>query len=238
MLSFPGAAAHRVIKAKKTLGKKWLWATAFTIFILLIIVVGLYWKYFYLPAPIEIGSGSKMAPNLSEGPSIAVLPFDNMSKDPDQEYFCDGITENIIAVLSHIPQLLVIARNSTFAYKGKSINVQQIGHELGAQYVIEGSIQKSDDRIRITVQLIDTKSGHHMWSERYDRELKDNFKLQDEIAIEIAKAMQIHITEGEITKTRFENIPDLQTYIKALKTLEYIRHNTKESNILARKEAL
>jgi adenylate cyclase len=178
-----------------------------------------------------------MAFNLSKGPSIAVLPFDNMNKDPDQEYFCDGITENIIAVLSHIPQLLVIARNSTFAYKGKSINIQQIGHELGAQYVIEGSIQKSDDRIRITVQLIDTKSGHHMWSERYDRELKDIFKLQDEIAIAIAKAMQIHLTEGEIIKTRFENIPDLQTYIKVLKAHEYFFHNTKESNILARKEA-
>jgi tetratricopeptide (TPR) repeat protein len=102
--------------------------------------------------------------------------------------------------------------------------------------VIEGSIQKSDDRIRITVQLIDTKSGHHMWSERYDRQLKDIFKLQDEIAIEIAKAMQIHITEGEISKARLKNIPDLQTYIKALKASEYFRHNTKESNILARKE--
>jgi adenylate cyclase len=236
VLSYPGAAAHRVIKAKKIMRKKWLWATASTIFIILIIVVGLYWKYFYLPAPIEIASGNKMSFNLSKGPSIAVLPFDNMSKDPDQEYFCDGITENIIAVLSHIPQLMVIARNSTFAYKGKSINVQQIGHELGAQYVIEGSIQKSDDRIRITVQLIDTKSGHHMWSERYDRELKDIFKLQDEIAFEITKAMQIHITEGEIIKTRFENIPDLQTYVKVLKTMEYYNHNTKEGSILARKE--
>jgi len=177
-----------------------------------------------------------MAFNLSKGPSIAVLPFVNMSKDPDQEYFCDGITENIIAVLSHIPQLMVIARNSTFAYKGKSINVQQIGHELGAQYVIEGSIQKSDDGVRITVQLIDTKSGHHMWSERYDRQLKDIFKLQDEIAIEITKAMQIHITEGEISKTRLKNIPDLQTYIKVLKTTEYLSQVTKESNILARKE--
>ena len=237
VLSFPGAAAHRVIQVKHAFKKKWLWAAASTIIILSIIFVGLYWKYFYLPARIEIESGSKMVSNSSKGPSIAVLPFDNMSKDPDQEYFCDGITENISAVLSHIPQLMVIARNSTFAYKGKSINVQQIGHELGAQYMIEGSIQKSDDRVRITVQLIDTKSGHHMWAERYDRELKDIFKLQDEIAIEIAKAMQIHLTEGEIIKTRFENIPDLQAYIKALKTLEYIRHNTRENNILARKEA-
>ncbi|MCP4374453.1 MAG: tetratricopeptide repeat protein, partial [Deltaproteobacteria bacterium] len=236
VLSFPGAAAHRVIKAKKVIRKKWLWAAAFTILILLIIFVGLYWKYYYLPAPIEIDSGSKMAFNLSKGPSIAVLPFVNMSKDPDQEYLCDGVTENIIAVLSHIPRLLVIARNSTFFYKGKSINVQQVGHELGAQYVIEGSIQKSDDRIRITVQLIDTKSGHHMWSERYDRQLKDIFKLQDEIAIEIAKAMQINLTEGEIVKTRFKNTPDVQSYIKLLKTSDYFFQITKENNILARKE--
>jgi adenylate cyclase len=236
VLSFPGAAAHRVIQAKQTFKKKWLWAAVSTITILLIIFVGLYWKYYHLPAPIEIDSGSKMAFNLSEGPSIAVLPFVNLSKDPDQEYFCDGITENIIAVLSHIPQLMVIARNSTFAYKSKSINVQQIGHELGAQYVIEGSIQKSEDRVRITVQLIDTKSGHHMWSERYDRELKDIFKLQDEIAIEIAKAMQIHITEGEIAKARFINMPDVQTYFKVLKAFEYFRQVTKEGNILARKE--
>ncbi len=236
VLSFPGAAAHRVIKAKKVIRKKWLWAAASTILILSIIFVGLYWKYYYLPAPIEINSGSKMAFNLSKGPSIAVLPFVNMSKDPDQEYLCDGVTENIIAVLSHIPRLLVIARNSTFFYKGKSINVQQVGHELGAQYVIEGSIQKSDDRIRITVQLIDTKSGHHMWSERYDRQLKDIFKLQDEIAIEIAKAMQINLTEGEIAKTRFKNTPDVQSYIKLLKTSDYFFQITKENNILARKE--
>jgi adenylate cyclase len=236
VLTAPEKAGKLPNKKKRTPAKKWLWAAASTIFILLIIVVGLYWKYFYLPAPIEIESGSKMAFNLSEGPSLAVLPFDNMSKDPDQEYVCDGITENIIAVLSHIPKLMVIARNSTFAYKGKSINVQQIGHELDAQYVIEGSIQKSDDRIRIMVQLIDAESGHHMWSERYDRELKDIFKLQDEIAIEIAKAMQIHITEGEMFKTKYENIPDLQTYIKVLKAMEYFHHVTKESNILARKE--
>jgi len=236
VLSFPGAAAHMVIKAKKVMRKKWLWAAASTILILLIIFVGLYWKYFYLPAPIEIDSGSKMAFNLSKGPSIAVLPFVNMSKDPDQEYFCDGITENIIAILSHIPKLMVIARNSTFAFKGKSINVQQIGHELGAQYVIEGSIQKSDDQVRITVQLIDTKSGHHMWAEQYNRELKDIFNLQDEISLKILKAMQIKLTGGEHFRTRFEGIDDLQVAIKIFKALEYLYQFNIEGNSLSRKE--
>jgi len=239
VLSYPGAAAHRVIKAKRKIKKKWLWAAAATLSIIFIVVAGLYRKYLYLPAPVEIDPGSKMALNLPQGPSFAVLPFDNMSRDPDQEYICDGITDTIITVLSHIPKLLVIARNSTFAYKGKSTNVQQIGQELGAQYVLEGSVQISDDRIRITAQRIDATSGHHMWSERYDRELKDIFKLQDEIAIEIAKAMQLNITEGEIGKARLESIPDLdvQTYFKYLTANEHFRQFTKESIILARKEA-
>ena len=231
--------AGKLIGVKRKRSKLKMIVTSATAFLLIVagIIIGLYMKYLYLPAPENIDPDNKATFALPKGPSIAVLPFDNMSKDPDQEYICEGITENIIAVLSHIPHLLVIARNSTFAYKGKPMNVQQIGHELGAQYVIEGSIQKSDDRVRITVQLIDTKSGHHMWSERYDRELKDIFKLQDEITIAIAKAMQIHITEGELAKTRFENIPDLPTYIKFVKALKYFRLTTKEDNILARKEA-
>ena len=236
VLMGPEDAGKQIGERKKT-SKLKLGFVIVAVFLVIIACVlgGLYWKYFYLPAPSDIDTESKVTFNLPQGPSIAVLPFDNMSKDPDQEYFCDGITENIIAVLSHIPKLMVIARNSTFAYKDKSINVQQIGRELNAQYVIEGSIQKSLDLIRITVQLIDTKSGHHMWSERYDRNFNNIFGLQDEIAIEIAKAMQIQITEGEISKTRFYGISDLQTYIKLIKANEYFLGRTKESNILARK---
>jgi adenylate cyclase len=238
VLSYPGAAAHRVIKAKRVNKRKWLWTTAATICVLFIIVAGLYWKYLYLPAPAKIDPGSQMAINLPAGPSLAVLPFDNMSQDPGQEYICDGITETIITVLSHIPKLLVIARNSTFAYKGKPINVQQAGQELGAQYVLEGSVQISADRIRITAQLIDTKSGHHLWSERYDRELKDIFKLQDEIALEVATAMQINITVGEIAEARSGNFSDLdvENYFKYLKVEQHYNQFTKESMILARKE--
>ena len=236
VLSYPGAPAHRVIQAKRTLKKKWLWVARSIIFILLIIFVGLYWKYYYLPSPTEIDSKGKITFDLPQGPSIAVLPFVNMSKDPDQEYFCDGITDNIIHALSHIPKLLVIARNSSFVYKGKSVKVQQIGYELGAHYVIEGSIQKSDEQIRITVQLIDTGSGHHMWSGRYDRELKDIFKLQDEITIEIMKTLQIYLTEGEQIRRRIEGVDDLQILSKLLKAFWYIYNDSKESNILARKE--
>ncbi len=175
--------------------------------------------------------------DLPQGPSIVVLPFVNMSQDPDQEYFCDGITDNIIYALSHIPKLLVIARNSAFFYKGKSIKVQQIGYELGAQYVIEGSIQKSDEKIRITVQLIDTGSGHHMWSARYDRKLNDIFKLQDEITIEIMKALQIYLTEGEQIRRRIEGVDDIQILSKLFKAFWYFYNYSPESSILARKEA-
>jgi adenylate cyclase len=120
-----------------------------------------------------------------EKPSIAVLPFDNISGDPEQEYFSDGITEEIITALSKIPKMLVIARNSTFTYKGKPVKVQQVGDELGVRYVLEGSVRKAGNRVRITAQLVDADTGHHLWAERYERDLKDIFALQDEITYKI-----------------------------------------------------
>jgi adenylate cyclase len=116
-----------------------------------------------------------------EKPSVAVLPFDNISGDPEQEYFSDGITEEIITALSKIPKMFVIARNSTFTYKGKPVRVQQVGEELGVQYVLEGSVRKAGNRVRITAQLVEAVTGHHLWAERYERDLKDIFALQDEI---------------------------------------------------------
>jgi TolB-like protein/class 3 adenylate cyclase/Flp pilus assembly protein TadD len=210
VLSYPGAAAHRVVQAKKSMRKKWLWVAVSTVLILLIGIIGLYWKYFYLPAPTDIDPENKMTFELPKGPSIAVLPFDNMTGDPDLEFFCDGITENIISTLSQLPDLLVIGRHSTFSYKNKPVKIQQIGKELGADYVLEGSIQKSNKRIRITVQLINSKSGHHEWAETFDRELNDFFKLQDEIAIQIMGAL-----------------------IKLFKGIDYLRAADKESNSLA-----
>ena len=133
---------------------------------------------------------------LPDKPSIAVLPFTNMSDDPKQEYFSDGITENIITGLSKIPNLFVIARNSTFTYKGKPVKVQQVAEELGVQYVLEGSIQRSGDRVRISAQLVDAITGHHLWSDLYDRELKDIFALQDEITMKVTTAMQVKLTAG------------------------------------------
>jgi TolB-like protein len=137
------------------------------IIILLVVAAGLVSWNIYLQKSKKVAPASvdKMAFPLPDKPSIAVLPFDNMSGDPEQEFFSDGITEDIITALSKIPKLFVIARNSTFTYKGKPVKVQQVSEELGVQYVVEGSIRKAQDRVRITAQLIDALSGHHIWAD-------------------------------------------------------------------------
>jgi TolB-like protein len=166
----------------------------------ILMITGVAWvilNLFLHPIPKDVASSEKMLFPLPDKPSIAVLPFVNMSRDQDQEYFADGISENIISALSHIPQMFVIARNSTFTYKGKPVKVQQVSEELGVQYVLEGSVQRSGDQIRVTAQLIDATTGHHLWAERYDRELKDIFALQDEITLKILTALQVKLTEGE-----------------------------------------
>ena len=145
----------------------------------------------------QLTSPTKPTLELPDKPSIAVLPFTNMSGDPEQEYFADGMTEDIITVLSQLPALSVIARNSTFAYKGKSVKVQDIARDLEVRYVLEGSVRKSGKRARITAQLIDAVSGHHLWTERYDRDLEDIFEIQDEITRNIAIALQVKLTSGE-----------------------------------------
>lgn len=134
---------------------------------------------------------------LPQRPSIAVLPFNNMNADPEQEYFSDGITEDIITALSKINNLLVIARNSTFTYKGRTVDLRRISEEQGVRYVLEGSVRKAGNRIRVTAQLIDATTGHHIWAERYDRELDDIFAMQDEIMREIVVALDVELNEGE-----------------------------------------
>ncbi len=144
----------------------------------------------------RVASVDRMKYPLPDEPSIAVLPFVNMSEDPKQEFLCDGMTEAIITALSMVPRLFVIARTSTFAYKGKSVTVKQVSEDLGVQYVLEGGLQRSGDRVRITVQLIDALTGNHVWAERYDRDLKDIFALQDEITLKILNGVQVKSTLG------------------------------------------
>ena len=166
--------------------------------------------------------------------SIAVLPFANISGDPEQEYFSDGLTEEIITALSKVPQLFVIARNSTFTYKGKPVNVKQVGQELGVRYMLEGSVRKAEDRVRITAQLIDATTGNHLWAERYDRELKDIFALQDEITMKILTALQVKLTEGEQARISAKGTDNLEAYLKVLLAREYSYYLTREGNVLAR----
>ena len=169
-----------------------------------------------------------------EKPSIAVLPFDNLSGDPEQEYFSDGITEEIITALSKVPELFVIARHSTFTYKGKPVNVQQVSHELGVRYVLEGSIRKAGDRLRITAQLIDATTGHHLWAERYDRDLKDIFALQDEMTMKIVTALRVKLTEGEQARLYDKSTDNLDSFMKVLEGDPYFFRFNEESNIKAR----
>jgi TolB-like protein/cytochrome c-type biogenesis protein CcmH/NrfG len=170
---------------------------------------------------------------LPDKPSIAVLPFVNMSEDPKQEYFSDGITEEIITALSKIPKLFVIARNSTFTYKNNPTKIQKVGRELGVKYVLEGSVRKAGDRVRITAQLVDAQSGNHLWAERYDRELKDIFALQDEISLKIITALQVNLTEGEQARLLAKGTDNLEAYLKLLQGREHVYRQNKEDNALA-----
>jgi adenylate cyclase len=187
-------------------------------------------------ASIEIVSEGTMAFDLPEGPSVAVLPFTNLSGDPTQEYFSDGLSENIITGLSGCPKLFVIARNSTFAYKGKPVNLQQIARELGVQYIVEGSIQRYGNLVRITAQLIDATTGYHLWAEKYDRDLKDIFALQDEITLKVMNALQVKLTDGEQARLLNRGSGNIEAYMKGLKAIEYVRRGNKEDNALARQE--
>jgi adenylate cyclase len=235
VLSYPGAAAHRVIQAKKVVRHKWRIITvALSVILILAIVAVVIWEqYFHLPH-VEMLAAENKEFSLPRGPKVAVLPFDNMSGDPEQDYVSDGLTENIITGLSGYPKLFVIARHSSFSFKGKSVNIQQIAKELDVRYVIEGSVQKTENRLRINVQLIDAVAGHHMWAERYDRDLKDIFEIQDEITIRIIKALVAELTEGEQFRTRLNRPANIEAFLKLLKGLESFRQQNKEDNVKAR----
>jgi adenylate cyclase len=170
-----------------------------------------------------------------EKPSIAVLPFVNMSGDPEQEYFSDGITEDLITDLSKISGLFVIARNSTFMYKGKPVKVDQVGQELGVRYVLEGSVRKVGDRVRITAQLVDASTGGHLWAERYDRDLEDIFALQDEVAQKIVSALAVKLTDDEQERLERGYTDNLEAYDYFLRGLEYFNRLTKEGTDQARR---
>ena len=171
--------------------------------VIVIVAAVVIWRLYLRPVPpaVEVASKEKMAFALPDQPSIAVLPFVNMSGDPKQEFLCDGITEEIINALSKVPELFVISRQSTFFYKGKPVKVKQVSEELGVRYVLEGSVQRSADRIRIKAQFIDALTGDILWADRHDRDLKDIFALQDEITMKVLGGVRVKLTGDGLSGT-------------------------------------
>jgi adenylate cyclase len=180
--------------------------------------------------PVTSRPTTELPPKLS----IAVLPFANMSGDAEQEYFADGISEDIITSLSKLPQLFVIARNSSFTFKGKNVHVQEVGRNLGVRYVLEGSVRKSGNRVRITAQLIDAASGGHLWAERFDRDLTDIFAVQDDVTQQIVGALAINLTEGDRQRLAPEHTGNIEAYDFFLRGRELWHRLTKETNVAAR----
>jgi adenylate cyclase len=212
--------AGKIIGEEKP--KSWRLAVASVVLVLVVLFGGLtIWNFFLRPSP-----PSREA--VSEKMSIAVLPFDNMSKDPEQDYFADGISEDLITDLSKIPNFLVISRLSSFSYKGKPVKIQQIAEELGARYVLEGSVRKADNNVRINAQLIDATTGHHLWADRYDGNIRDIFALQDKITQKIATSLAVKLSEEEqdrLTQKDTNNIAAYEAFMKGSNFANSLRND-------------
>ena len=225
--------AGKMIGEEKPNSKKWLWAASGAI-ALIIIIVGVFatWNFYFRPS-FEPASVEKMAFSLPDKPSIAVLPFDNLSKDSEQEYFADGMTDDLITDLSKISGLFVIARNSTFQYKGKAVDVKKVSRELGIRYVLEGSVRKAGNKVRINAQLIDTTTGGHMWAERYDGQMADIFSLQDKITQKIVAALAVKLATGEKENIATKGTDNIKAYDAFLKGWQHYLRYTPEDCAIA-----
>ncbi len=234
----PETPVSQLRKWKITWPSRWGWQALAAVIVFVVGVTTLaVWKFYFYSPQVEVASVERMAFPLPDRPSIAVMPFTNMSVDPEQEFFSDGLTEEIITALSKVPKLFVIARDSTFTYRGKPVKVKQVAEELGVRYVLEGNVRKVGDKIRITAQLIDALTGHHLWAERYDRNLIDIFAVQDEITKKIITAMQVKLTNGEQVRAAARATNNLEAYLKYLQAMDYIYQFNIESNALGKKLA-
>ena len=221
--------AGKVIGVRRNVLRPWIAAAAAAGLVALVGAGGLAiwqpWIQREEPARLE-----RMIFPLPDKPSIAVLPFDNLSADTEQAYLADGIAENIITTLSQVPDLFVIARKSSFTYKGKPVKVQEVAESLGVQYVLEGSVQRSDETIRITAQLIDAINGHHLWSQRYDRRFEDLFAVLDDVTREVVLALQIKLTTVHVG----QGTENLEAWANVTKGEALFRRFTKDDNAKAR----
>jgi adenylate cyclase len=224
------------VLGENTLRKKILTFSAITLSSFLFFgVLMIYEMYIRLPS-VSIGSETTISKTYPKGPTLAVLPFKNISGTDDQDYFCDGLTENIITGISANPRLSVIAQHSVFSFKNKSVELNHMAEEFGIDYVLIGNAQRSNDRIRINVKLVDAANGKHIWTERFDRELLEIFKIQDEITIEIMQALEVELVEGEQAYFRQRGTRNLDAFMGLLKALSYWRRHNAEENLKARRE--
>jgi len=232
VLSYPGAAAHRISSAKKAVAKKWSRMLAVAVTAFVVVGAAAVWHFYFRPTG-EVTSVEKAALSPPDKPSIAVLPFDNLSDDPKQEYFADGMTDELITDLSKISGLLVISRNSSSAYKGKTVNVRQVAEELNVRYVLEGSIQRAGDRVRIRAQLIDGTTDHHMWAESYDGVMENIFDLQDEITQKIAAVLAVKLTATEQNRFANKETTNIKAYDAFVKGWEHLHRETPDDIVQA-----
>jgi adenylate cyclase len=221
------------IAEKRTRLRGWQWAVLSTI-VIGVIAAGL-WGYYLRPSPPPPEPVLEKAPalELSDKPSIAVLPFSNLSGEREQEYFSDGVTNDIITDISKFRELMVIASNTVFTFKGKPVDIKEVGRELGVRYVLEGSVQKAGEKVRINAQLIDASTGSHLWAERYDRDIIDIFAVQDEIVQRIVTTLTVKIRSVEQARSMRKDTENLEAYDYVLRGQEYLRRRTRAENIKA-----
>jgi TolB-like protein/class 3 adenylate cyclase len=232
VLSYPGAASHRVIRAKKAGAKKYRNMLLAAV-VALVVVGAVVVRHYYFRSTLEVASVEKNSVALPDKPSIAVLPFNNLSDDPKQGYFADGMTDELITNLSKISGLLVISRNSSSTYKGKTVNVRQVADELNVKYVLEGSIQRSGNRVRIRAQLIDGTTDHHIWAESYDAVMDNIFDLQDEITKKIAAVLAVKLTATEQNRFAKKETTNIEAYDAFVKGWEHLHRETPDDIVQA-----
>ncbi len=220
----PNALQVQLKQEPKSIPKKLRWLTLGTLGLFVFGALGFaIWNFQILAPQVEVASVEKILSPLPEKPSIAVLPFQNLSGDPEQEYFSDGMTEDLITDLSKISGLFVIGRYSTFAYTGKRVKIRQVAEDLGVRYVLEGSVRKAENRVRINVQLIDATTGRHLWAERYDEQMDDIFSLQDKITQEIVETLAVKLTIEEKEAIPKRKTANLEAYLTFLKGWQHYR---------------
>jgi adenylate cyclase len=231
--------AGRVLGGEITRPKKsrrWF-AVAAAAIVIVLAALGI-WNFHFRQPTVEPASKEKMVYPLPNKPSIAVLPFANMTGDSGQEYMVDGLTETIITALARVPQLFVIARNSTFVYKGKGVRVQQVAEELGIQYVLEGSVQRSGDKVRITAQFIDALNGRHMWAAQYDRQIKDLFLVTDEVTRKVLMGVYVKVTGREEAQLSRRKAPkNTEALLKTFEVIAAMRGLNPKDNAQAKRLA-